>query len=69
MNILITLEIEEVKEAMIVQFMQRSKPTTKQIWKGTGKQSITITRITMSRQPYELPIWTVEYEEVRPKSC
>jgi len=49
-------------KAMVVQFMQLRKPTVKQIWNEAGKQSITITGIIVSKQPWELPIWTVKYE-------
>ena len=50
---------------MKIQFMQKNKPTPKQIWRETGKKNIRLINIFISKQPYESPIWTVEYEEAR----
>ena len=52
---------------MIVKFMQKSKPTVRQIWEATGRQNIQVTKVAVAKQPWELPIWTVEYTETRDK--
>ena len=47
---------------MQIQFQQRNRPTPKQIWRVTGKKHIMITAISRARQPYELSIWTIYYD-------
>ena len=48
---------------MIIQFMQASKPTSRQIWKETHKlyPQIRVTAIRKTLQPWDSPTWTVEY--------
>ena len=49
---------------MIIQFQQRKKPTVKQVWREVYKShpAFTITSVKMMKLPYELPVWTVEFE-------
>ena len=58
---------KENGKGMIVKFMQKSKPTVRQIWEATGRQNIQVTKVAVAKQPWELPIWTVEYTETRDK--
>ena len=58
-------EIEErmSKVSMIVTFQRKNQPGIKTIWKAAGKpMSMTILRIVKTKQSWELPYWTVEYE-------
>ena len=47
---------------MIVTFQRKSKPSVKTIWQAIGKPaSFTITGIEKTKQPWELPCWTIYY--------
>ena len=51
------------KVSMIVTFQRKNQPSIKTIWEAAGKPaSMTILQIAKTKQPWELPYWTVEYE-------
>ena len=51
------------KVSMIVTFQRKSQPSIKTIWEAAGfPAAMTIVKIVKVKQPWELPYWTVEYE-------